>query len=177
MPSGLFGMFSSHKCGICGKETKEILDQFKGPRWLCRAHLIDLFTKDFLAYSDKMLIFHPEFDKVCKTLYGYYPLAEMDWFTFKNEVVLNIRSLLDYIAGHCSQCQNKAQVLYFPKSFLDYSGSTPHIEKVHPDSGELLCMNHVLEKIRTDLELNPGFYSEGLFVPYAKAGMYVSNYL
>ncbi len=177
MSFGLFGMFSpSHKCKICGKNAKDILEQFDGQNWFCRTHLIDLFARDFLAYTDRMLIFHPEFEKACKTLYGYYPLAEMDDFTFKKEIVLNIRTLLDYIAGHCSQCQNKAQVLYFPKGLLDYSGHKPHLEKVHPDSGESLCLNHALEKIRTDLESNPGVYSDGLFIPYAKAGMYFSNY-
>ncbi len=68
MSFGLFGMFnSSHKCKICKKVTKEILEQFDGPNWLCRNHLIEKFKKDFLAYSDKKVIFHAEPEKGCKT--------------------------------------------------------------------------------------------------------------
>lgn len=171
-----FGLFGGHKCKICGKETKEVLEQFKGPSWLCRAHMIELFSKDFLSYSDKMVIFHPEFEKLSRTLYGYYPIAEMDSFTFKKEVKLKLGELLGYINGHCAHCQNEARVLYFPKGYLDYSGSTPHIEKATSFSGELLCLDHALGKIKRDLESNPGFFSDGLFIPYAKAGMYVSNY-
>ncbi len=85
--------------------------------------------------------------------------------------------LLNYVGGHCVRCQNKAQVLYFPKGFLGYSGHTPHFEDVHAGEGELLCLSHALEKIQSDLESNPGFFSDGLFIPYANAGMYVSNYL
>lgn len=172
----IFELFG-HKCKMCGKETKEILHQFNDSNWLCRTHLIELFSKDFLAYTDKMVIFHPEFEKVCKSLYGYYPLAEMGFFTFNKETTKKMEELLNFINGHCAHCQNEAQVLYFPKGFLDYSGSTPHIEKVYPSLGELLCLNHALAEIQADLESNPGFFKEGLYIPYAKSGMYVSDYL
>lgn len=171
-----FGLFGGHKCKICGKDAKDELDQFDGPNWFCRSHLMELFAIDFLAYSDKMVIFHPEFEKLSRTLYGYYPRAEMDSFTFKKEVKLKLGELLGSINGHCAECQKEAQVLYFKKGYLDYSGSTPHIEKATPFSGELLCLDHALGKIKRDLESNPGSYSEGLFIPYAKAGMYVSNF-
>jgi len=172
MFSELFG----HKCKVCGKKAKDVLNQSDNTSWFCREHIIDLFTKEFLAYKDRMLLFHPEFNKGYKAFYAYYPLAEMGNFGFKKEVVLNMEKLLDHITGHCEQCRNKAQVLYFPKGLLDYSGRNTHIERVHHRSGELLCINHAIEKIKTDLESNPGFYSEGLYTPYTKDGMYFLNY-
>lgn len=175
---GLFRLFDTHRCKICGKGTKEFLVNEKDEeKWFCREHLIKNFTDIFLSSSCRMVIFHPELEKISKTIYGYFSSDES---LLNKEGNVRIAELLSFIKGSCIYCQNEAKVLYFSKGFLDYSkgflGHTPCIEKVHSTSGELLCLKHSLDKIIPDLQLNKGDFDDGLYVPNTD-GVYVSAYL
>lgn len=170
-----FGLFGGHKCEVCGKETREDLDNGSRVRWFCREHLIDSFGKEFLAYRGRILLFHPEFEKIFKKMYGFYPLEQMQHFTFNKESIKRMGELLDGINGNCVYCRSEVKVLYFPKGFLGYSGTRPLIDKAEAASGQLLCLEHALGKIRPDLESNKGIFEEGLYVPYGGFGMYVSE--
>jgi hypothetical protein len=171
----LSALFSGPKCEICGKEAKEDLDNGSRTRLFCRTHLIESFAKDFLAYRGRILLFPPEFEKTSSRMYGFYPLSEMNNFSFNKESVKKIGELLDTINGSCAYCRSEARVLYFPKGFLGYFLARPAIEKVQAASGQLLCLEHALGKIRPDLESNKGFFKEGLYVPHGESGMYVSE--
>jgi hypothetical protein len=172
-----FGLFGKHRCKICDAETKDRLFIGEEERWLCRRHLIENFADVFLAYPDKMVIFHPEFEKVCKSLYSYYALKDLKSFNFDGKSIIKIEELLSFVNGKCSSCQKEANALYFPKGVLAYSYFNLQLEKVNPSSGELLCAEHALAKFQADLGSNPCAFDEGLHTPYNKIGIYVSTYL
>lgn len=171
-------LFSSkHKCEACGMEAKDRLYFGEKLKWFCRDHLMENFSKSFLAFPDKMVIFHPEFEKVCKNLYSYYPISKMPQFNFDKSAIGNIERLLSFAGGECSECRSKAQVFYFPKGVLKYSSYNPMVENIDPVLGNALCLEHALAKIQADLRSNPVAFDEGLYVPYDGRGAYISTYL
>jgi hypothetical protein len=173
----VFGLFGKHECEICGMESKERLYIGTKLKWFCRRHLIENFKNSFLAFPDKMVVFHPELQKVCKNLYPYYPVAEMSKFGFDEKCIESVEKLLGMINDKCSECSSKAQTLYFPIGALPYTYSNPLIQKIDPMTGGPLCLKHALEKIQIDLQSNPALFNEGLYAPYNGKGMYASTYL
>ena len=113
-------------------EAKDHFHVGENFKWLCREHLMENFNKNFLAYPDKMVIFHPELEKVCKNLYSYYPVSKMSEFSFDKVSIKSIENLLGTITERCRECGSESRVLYFPKGAVKYESYNPLVEKIHP---------------------------------------------
>ncbi|MBI2617688.1 hypothetical protein HYW55_06145 [Candidatus Gottesmanbacteria bacterium] len=171
--------FGKKKCFTCQKKTEDILIR-EGDKHTpyCRNHLLHEFSKSFLQFPHKMVVFHPEQDrKYCGTMYPYYPISEFEAFYFRKEDRQIMEERLREIQGKCSKCKNSASVSYYRKGVLQWDSSGPVMRSVNIP-GEFLCTKCTLDRIEPDLRANKNpFADNGLFVPYKGEGVFVNTYL
>lgn len=171
--------FGKKKCATCQKETQDILvvDGDKRVPY-CRNHLLQEFSKSFLQFPHRMIVFHPEQDRnYCGTMYPYYPLSEFDTFNFSKEDRQAMEKIIREIKGECMKCKKDATVAYYRKGLLQWDGTGPKMRNIS-SLGELLCKDCTLERIEPDLKINKNpFADNGLFIPYSSEGVFINTYL
>lgn len=171
--------FGKKKCFVCQIETQDILVANGDKRVpYCRNHLMIEFSKLFLQFPYKLVVFHPEQDReYCQTMYPYYPISEFEVFNFSQNDRNAMEKIVERIRGACTQCKKNATVAYFRKGILKWDGGGPVMRDVHVQ-GDNLCTKCTLENIESDLRGNrKPFADNGLFTPYKGDGVFVNSYL
>lgn len=175
----LQGNFGKKHCIHCQKETQDILvvDGDKRVPY-CRIHLLQEFSKSFLQFPHRMIVFHPEQDRTyCGTMYPYYPLSEFKTFNFLSDDTDAMQKILQIIDEKCAHCKKPATVVYFRKGILQWDSGGPVMREVNT-LGESLCKSCSLKRIEPDLNTNKNpFADNGLFIPYSSEGVFINTYL
>lgn len=166
-------------CLICGKETRDIITDYKEKNKeipYCREHLLEKFAQAISSSLFNSIVCYPYLEKYYNSMYSYYPVTELLSFDFKKEDVEFTISLLKTIPiNKCSECDQKARHLYFSQSIYN-SGPLTYITDLKNLQGIYLCSKHLLEKITIPLKNNPHDFDEyGLVLPYLGEGIYFST--
>jgi hypothetical protein len=176
----IVSLLPKKKCKICGREANDILSADSSHQLgvFCRNHLIQEYSKLFLSsYFNKVIVeFQPKAAGVW--VYSYYPISELEnfgWEKKSREVVENL--LLTINGQKCRECSNSSTTLFVSKEAAPWSkySSEPSLE--FAKTGEYLCNEHALEKIKPGIQSNKRHFDDGLWLPYKEAGFQVGTEL
>jgi hypothetical protein len=181
------------KCEVCQKSTKEFLiyevitrkilrvdHQDVKKKALCHEHLIDEFTRRFIGFPYKLVIFYPELEPKKRSFaYAFLPLAKLR--EFGKDITAMDKGLSELAEGCCKRCGQPAQVVYFDRHTLprDKAGEVQVIKwnKSLGDQlqgeAEILCLKCAAGEILPSLREYDKF-NGGLCAPYNGDGVFVT---
>ena len=173
-------------CKICGK-NREVFLYAQPPRqitllfisiWntpsvdLCVEHFISEFTRRFLEYPHKMVVFTPYLQiKETHVTYGYefFPVKEGVTSTLFRGSELEIWASLKAISGNCQTCGREARVAFFDKEAILWRGeiAVPYAENTSPN---LLCKECAAERLKGAWQEYAKYFEDGIWCPWGGEG-------
>lgn len=178
------GLLPKKKCKICGREASDVLSDSSSHELgvFCRNHLIQEYSKHFLNSSfNKVIVeFQPRASGDLGTVYGYYPISEIEQFGWEKKSRQVVENLLLTINGKkCRECDEPATSLFVSKEAAPWSKYGPEPSLDYAKIGEYLCNEHTLDRIKPSIQTNPKRFNDGggLWLPYKEGGFQVGTEL
>lgn len=174
------------KCNFCEQPAYDILsgssnkDEKMGI--YCRPHLIEKYSRQFIKTSFNLVMveFQPQATHFTGSVYGYYPVSQLQKYFFEKDERQIVEQLLAAIPKKkCRSCDKKAQVLFVSKEAAPWAKYNCYPFFEYAAKGEYLCLEHTLKRILPGIQNNPKHFDDGggLWLPYLENGYQVTTEL